>query len=961
MSVDAFVSYATPDRAITMALVEDLEARGLQCWVAPRDVQGGSKYAEVILKALAESQVFLLVFSENSNKSEHVQREVERALHASKTIVPVRIADILPSGAMDYYLATLHWIDAFGAAQEGSFDMVAGAMAGVLGRELIELDEAVGADAVPTLAGAGANAGGGETFSVAPSAAIPAQATPSGQDADLKSLPAKSGGGRGAIIAAAVLALLAVGGFIAWKAGDWNGDGGTAEHSIVSGANDEGKGEPAKSGQAADAGNAADGSSDKKSTTIADVKDPDTTTNSGGVAVAAAGTGVDPEMAAGAVTKVNTGESDGSPPDGGTGPENATGKADPGAANSNVNLAGQSTDLVVAGGGQPAGKKSDDVDGGTKMSVEPMPPDPVVEAMTAAQKAWQSGERKVARESWLGLLQSPAGKDLDAERLGEDGVRLLSEMVVAAADDAEGKGDNAVAAGAFVGLEEWQDLVDFSKKLGLDDLAAERERFQIGWQVAQAESLWMSGARDEAAKSLTDIASLGDPILDRMKRDGDFVGRRLAVLLDEVTKTAAEGGLGTTQALTDQWQPSLQLAADHGEITATGVLATMAWKSGDRGRTAELLKQYEIPTRGAESLDPGVASLLAEAVSKAQAEMVATAAGKGEGGESSLLRVAWEPAFNIAYRYDLPGALEVLADVTHRRDPGEAASLYRRLYNRATEGGSLRKRIAFCLQMLARYDLGEEAKYYRGELQDACELTLDAMDQPSTGGELIDEIPEIRDAANAGVPAAQYIMGDLAANGKGVEKDDAAAFAFYRQAADGGFARAKYAVGECLRDGRGTEKDIDEAVRIWRSMEDDEVAEVPQALFNLAQLLPGGAEQTALYADARKHYAAKVEAGRVALYGGVLGYMLVDGLGGAAEPKRGFELLRAAADQGSSYAAFRAGFILTSELEQFADIRKAAGISLDVEAGTELMKRAARDGYPSAVLWCEQSGVDISK
>ena len=125
MSVDAFVSYATPDRAITMALVEDLESRGLKCWVAPRDVQGGSKYAEVILKALSESKVFLLVFSENSNNSEHVQREVERALNASKTIVPVRIADVLPSGAMDYYLATLHWIDAFGAAQEGSFDIVA--------------------------------------------------------------------------------------------------------------------------------------------------------------------------------------------------------------------------------------------------------------------------------------------------------------------------------------------------------------------------------------------------------------------------------------------------------------------------------------------------------------------------------------------------------------------------------------------------------------------------------------------------------------------------------------------------------------------------------------------------------------------------------------------------------------------------------------------------------------------
>ena len=235
------------------------------------------------------------------------------------------------------------------------------------------------------------------------------------------------------------------------------------------------------------------------------------------------------------------------------------------------------------------------------------------------------------------------------------------------------------------------------------------------------------------------------------------------------------------------------------------------------------------------------------------------------------------------------------------------------------------------------------------------------MGQPSTGGELIDEIPEIRDAANAGVPAAQYIMGDLAANGKGVERDDAAAFAFYKKAADGGYARAKYAVGECLRDGRGTERDVDEAVRIWRSMKAGEVAEVPQALFNLAKELPAGAEQTALYAEARKHYAAKVEDGRVDLYGGGLGFMLVDGVGGAAEPGCGYELLREAADQGSSYAALRLGFILTSEDGYFVGIGEAAGISLDVKAGTELMKRAARDGYPSAVTWCEQNGVDIAE
>jgi len=120
MNHDAFVSYASTDRVLAYQMVDYLESCGIRCWVAPRDVPGGRNYAEAILSALVESKLFLLIFSDNSNGSEHVQREVERALHLSKPIVPVRIKDVLPSGAMDYYLATLHWIDAFSPDAEES-------------------------------------------------------------------------------------------------------------------------------------------------------------------------------------------------------------------------------------------------------------------------------------------------------------------------------------------------------------------------------------------------------------------------------------------------------------------------------------------------------------------------------------------------------------------------------------------------------------------------------------------------------------------------------------------------------------------------------------------------------------------------------------------------------------------------------------------------------------------------
>ena len=42
---DAFVSYASQDAAIANSIVESLEAQGLKCWIAPRDVKPRAQYA----------------------------------------------------------------------------------------------------------------------------------------------------------------------------------------------------------------------------------------------------------------------------------------------------------------------------------------------------------------------------------------------------------------------------------------------------------------------------------------------------------------------------------------------------------------------------------------------------------------------------------------------------------------------------------------------------------------------------------------------------------------------------------------------------------------------------------------------------------------------------------------------------------------------------------------------------
>jgi len=113
MAHDVFLSHASPDRTTALAVLEGLERAGIRCWIAPRDVQPGTEYGQQIVDAVKSCRVFLVVFSEHANSSPHVRREVERAVSLDRSIVPFRVADVVPTGAMEYCLGSTHWFDAF--------------------------------------------------------------------------------------------------------------------------------------------------------------------------------------------------------------------------------------------------------------------------------------------------------------------------------------------------------------------------------------------------------------------------------------------------------------------------------------------------------------------------------------------------------------------------------------------------------------------------------------------------------------------------------------------------------------------------------------------------------------------------------------------------------------------------------------------------------------------------------
>ena len=122
---DVFISYSSVDKPVADAACARLEAAGIRCWIAPRDITPGTDWSISIVDAIVAARVMVLVFSSHANASEQVKREVERAVSKGLAIVPIRIEDVTPARGLDYFLSTPHWLDAMTPPLEQHLDYLA--------------------------------------------------------------------------------------------------------------------------------------------------------------------------------------------------------------------------------------------------------------------------------------------------------------------------------------------------------------------------------------------------------------------------------------------------------------------------------------------------------------------------------------------------------------------------------------------------------------------------------------------------------------------------------------------------------------------------------------------------------------------------------------------------------------------------------------------------------------------
>lgn len=125
MTFDVFISYASKDKIVADAVCARLESAGIRCWIAPRDIVAGTSYGESIIDAIHRARVMVLVFSSHANASGHIPKEVERAMSAGVAILPFRIEDVMPGKSLDYFIGSVHWLDAMTPPIEQHLDILA--------------------------------------------------------------------------------------------------------------------------------------------------------------------------------------------------------------------------------------------------------------------------------------------------------------------------------------------------------------------------------------------------------------------------------------------------------------------------------------------------------------------------------------------------------------------------------------------------------------------------------------------------------------------------------------------------------------------------------------------------------------------------------------------------------------------------------------------------------------------
>lgn len=111
MGKDVFICYSFDDEEVAEAVCSALEQRGIDVWIAPRDIPGGNQWDQAIIDGIKSSDGVVFLVSDGANQSKQTKREIQLADDFDKPIIPVTLNGTEPSERFKYYLANIQWIN----------------------------------------------------------------------------------------------------------------------------------------------------------------------------------------------------------------------------------------------------------------------------------------------------------------------------------------------------------------------------------------------------------------------------------------------------------------------------------------------------------------------------------------------------------------------------------------------------------------------------------------------------------------------------------------------------------------------------------------------------------------------------------------------------------------------------------------------------------------------------------
>lgn len=109
---EVYLSYSSKDKDIAKSVCTYLETHEILCWISDRDILIGEPFAREIIRGIKETNIFVLLYSQNSNISENILNEIDQAYRLGRTIIPFKIENAEMSDELKFYLSRRQWIDA---------------------------------------------------------------------------------------------------------------------------------------------------------------------------------------------------------------------------------------------------------------------------------------------------------------------------------------------------------------------------------------------------------------------------------------------------------------------------------------------------------------------------------------------------------------------------------------------------------------------------------------------------------------------------------------------------------------------------------------------------------------------------------------------------------------------------------------------------------------------------------